>query len=103
MTRLEELVDVLDERPLDPERDGFDSSRGLEFCPLCGKRFSGNGLYWGPVYDQRGRFYQSPGWADPADGPFFCRACWPHVAEACRRRSSRERNHTLDEYAEARR
>jgi len=102
MTRLEELLDILDERPLDPGRDGFDTDRGLEFCPLCGKRFSGNGLYYGPVYDQTGQYYPSPGWTDPADGPFFCRGCWPHVARACLGRTAEEENHTLEEYFEVR-
>lgn len=97
MTRLDELRGILDDRPLDPV-EGYDTDRGLEGCVLCGKLFSGNGLYWGPVYDQTGRYYESVGESDPRDGPFFCAACWPHIAPNALERSRRERNMALADF-----
>lgn len=65
---------------LDPH-EPFDEERGLEQCPRCGGAYSGNGLYYGPVYDTAGRRYQSPGHTSPGTRMYHP-DCWKeHQAE----------------------
>ena len=56
--------------------DGFHVESGLERCPHCKQRYSSNGLYTGPIYDQDGTEYDHYLDSDPMDGPFFCADCW---------------------------
>lgn len=74
--------------------DGWDEERGLQMCPECGRRYSGNGLYWGPVYDTDGDRYDS--YLDPEwqDGPFLCADCFTRFRTEYRR----ETNETLRRY-----
>lgn len=65
----------LDDHPI------WDDERGLEQCPRCGGAFSGNGLYWAPVFDTAGRRYETPGMT-PAGSRKYHPDCWKeHQAE----------------------
>lgn len=57
------------------EHPRFDD-RGLEGCPICGRRYSGNGLYVGPVRDADGNRWESVYKTDPEEGPYYCEDCY---------------------------
>lgn len=59
--------------------DGWDESRGIECCPVCGTIYSANGGYVGTVYDEDGTEYGHICDTDPDDGPYFCAECWDEM------------------------
>jgi hypothetical protein len=74
--------------------DGM-GDNGIEQCPHCGQSYSPNGGHTGPVYDDRGREYETHLDTDPGDAPFFCPDCWPEL-EANRKASE---NKQLEDFA----
>lgn len=75
--------------------DGWDEDRGCECCPECGKIYSGNGGYSGPVYEMDGTRHETPYHTDPTDSPFTCENCW----EQMQVRRRHEQNHGINDFA----
>lgn len=75
--------------------EGWDGEMGLCQCPECERKYSGNGLYIGPVYDldhNRYESYLDPEWQD---GPFLCEPCYKRLHTDIRRSNNR----SLGEFA----
>lgn len=81
--------------PLDYDaEDGYNDEQGCEQCPHCEVIYSANSGYFDTVYGSDGTEYESNYAADPMDGPFFCKRCWPEIRANVRA----AQNRGLDEF-----
>lgn len=86
------FAEVVDELT---EYESFDPNTALEQCPTCGRLYSANGGYCGPVFTTDGSKWEGYYETEPEDGPFVCGPCGDRIAVYVVRR----RHRTLDTFS----
>ncbi|WP_311171776.1 hypothetical protein [Halobellus ordinarius] len=65
--------------PSDYDTDDGWTDDGLEQCPHCETTLAPQTGKHAPVYDGRGRKFDTIYDTDPNNGPFYCADCWPEL------------------------